>query len=42
MFCYIHDMDTYLKHKKYENFEKFQEYKREVKNQLGKNIKILT
>ena len=35
-------MDTYLKHKKYENFEKFQEYKREVKNQLGKNIKILT
>ena len=31
-------MDTYFKPIKYENF---QEYKKEVKNQLGKNIKIL-
>lgn len=35
---YIHDMDTYFKPKRYENFQK---YKKEVKNQLGKNIKIL-
>ena len=27
IFCYNHDMDTYLKCKKYENF---QEYKKEV------------
>ena len=28
-------------HKKLEIFEKFQEYKKEVENQLGRNIKIL-
>ena len=32
---------TYLMHKKYEVFKKFQEYKKEVENQLGRNIKIL-
>ena len=31
----------YLMHKKLEIFEKFQEYKKEVENQLGRNIKIL-
>ena len=31
----------YLMHKKSEVFEKFQEYKKEVENQLGRNIKIL-
>ena len=28
-------------HKKLEIFEKFQEYKKEVENQLGRNIKML-
>ena len=40
---FIDDFSWYghLMHKKSKVFEKFQEYKKEVENQLGRNIKML-
>ena len=34
-------MDVYLMRHKFKSFEKFNEFKNKVKNQLGKSIKAL-